>query len=109
MMDADGYPTETELEEIRNFDVSGGDWEDLMEYIQGNCWYWGENFFYKQGSEWVVITGGWSGNEEIIATLKQNTMFWMFYWKESHRGGLHKFEDINEYAHRLQEELVSHV
>lgn len=95
MMDADGYPTEQELEYIRSFDVINNDWEELMQHIQDNCWHLGERFFYKHEKEWIAITGGWSGNEEIIGSLKENIMFWMLHWKESHRGGLHKFSDYS--------------
>jgi hypothetical protein len=95
-MDENGYPTEEELEYIRNFDVSEYDWEDLMKYIQGNCWYWGDEYFYKNGTEWIAITGGWSGCEDIIAALKQNVMFWMLYWKQSNRGGKYKFQNITD-------------
>ena len=90
-MDSDGYPTKTELEYIRTFDITMSDWERLMEYIQKNCWHWGATYFNKLGDTWTAITGGWSGNEEVIDALRDNLMFWIFYWKESHRGGLYKF------------------
>ena len=35
-------------------------------------------------------TGEWSGNEEIITSLKQNFYFWMF-WEMSRVGGHHYF------------------
>jgi hypothetical protein len=103
-MDESGYPTEQELEYIRTFDVINNDWEELMQYIQDNCWYWGERFFYNNGNEWKCITGGWSGNESVIMALKENTMFWMLYWKQSNRGGFYRFENVNQYAHRLMDE-----
>lgn len=93
-MDKNGYPTEQELEYIRLFDVSKNNWEDLMGYIQAHCWHWGKNYFYKDGDEWIAITGGWSGNEAIIAALKENAMFWMLYWKQSNRGGKYVFEEM---------------
>lgn len=95
-MDKNGYPTEQELEYIRLFDVSKNNWEDLMGYIQAHCWHWGNNYFYKGVTQWNACTGGWSGNEEVIAALKQNTMFWMLYWKQSNRGGKYIFEKMRK-------------
>lgn len=96
-MDKNGYATKQELEYIKSFDVTKNDWEELMRYIQENCWYWGATYFNYLGNTWTAITGGWSGNEDVICALKENIMFWMLYWKESHRGGLYKFQD----AYRL--------
>jgi hypothetical protein len=95
-MDENGYPTEQELEYIRTFDVVDNDWEELMKYIQRTCWEWGKDFFEKQGTEWIAVTGGWSGNEDVIGALKQNVMFWMLYWEQSNRGGKHVFQDIKD-------------
>lgn len=93
-MDVDGYPTEQELEYIKTFDVLKYDWNKLMIFIQYICWRWGKEYFYKDGDEWIAITGGWSGNEAIIAALKENAMFWMLYWKQSNRGGKYVFEEM---------------
>ena len=38
------------------------------------------------------VTGGWSGNEEALATFELNTMAWSLTWRLSTRGGLHIFE-----------------
>jgi len=35
-------------------------------------------------------TGGWSENEEVIGAL-QHSMFWVFYWAKSVRGGHYYF------------------
>jgi hypothetical protein len=44
------------------------------------------------GRRWCCATGGWSGNEEIIAALERNTMFWALCWAASLRGGYFEFE-----------------
>ena len=37
-------------------------------------------------------TGGWSGNEDIIQSLKENLTFWGMYWQRSDRGGHYYFK-----------------
>lgn len=39
-----------------------------------------------------LVTGGWSGNEEALATFELNTVAHMMTWRLSTRGGLHIFE-----------------
>jgi len=39
-----------------------------------------------------AATGGWSGNEELIASLRQNFVAWGLTWRLSSCGGLHIFE-----------------
>jgi hypothetical protein len=95
-MDQDGYPTEETLKKITEWD-----WHDvngLAEYIVAT-WHYGEPL--AQLSDWRkddigaeyrelrLATGGWSGNESIIAALNDNTMFGMICWYLSQRGGLH--------------------
>jgi len=95
-MDRDGFPTPQELDYIKSFDVLEYDWNVLMIVIRALCWRWGEKYFYKDGNEWVAITGGWSGNELVISALRENTMFWMLYWKQSNRGGKYVFEEMRK-------------
>ena len=40
--------------------------------------------------ELELTTGGWADNEQIINEIV-NTMFWVFWWQESKRGGYYKF------------------
>lgn len=42
--------------------------------------------------EFRFITGGWSGNEDILDALGKNFVFWSQCWKSSHRGGKFVFE-----------------
>ena len=86
MPDEDGYPVEVELAPCRGSD----DYDSLMQHV-ASIWHWPERvvqFNYK----WELSTGGWSGNEEIIGALKMNTMFWMFCWVQSRRGGHYIFQ-----------------
>jgi hypothetical protein len=38
-----------------------------------------------------IATGGWSGCEELIATVR-NTLWHLKYWESTHRGGLWVWE-----------------
>lgn len=90
------YPTEEQLKAIREWDYL--DFETLASFVQ-SIWHWGED--YARLSEWKedefgndyrmfeLITGGWSGNEDIVSALNKNLMFNMICWQASFRGGHH--------------------
>ncbi len=90
MVDGDGYPEDEELKRIELWDQVQG-FNKLLDYV-GNIWRW--ESYYKKIDErhYELHTGGWSGNESIIAALKVNEHFWYFCWEESRRGGHYKFE-----------------
>ncbi len=85
--DADGYPTDATRDTLEYWDVN--DFDGAMEYL-AKAWHWPESVS-RVGTAWVVVTGGWSGNECLIAALKQNRRWWMNYWESSTRGGRHVF------------------
>ena len=91
-MSLDPYPTEEELKKIEN-------WKDdrpaLMEYVKSLWWAadWG---WTEKGSTYQISTGGWSGNEEIIAALKANMMFWVMCYQSSRVGGHYFFNTAQE-------------
>lgn len=89
-MDADGYPTDEELERIRKWPHE--DFAGLMEFIYNQCWNSRERGFAQSRRRFRLATSGWSGNEEVISALGENVMFMALCWQSSHRGGLHKFE-----------------
>ena len=39
----------------------------------------------------VFATGGWSGNESIMAAMCDNKVLWILLWESSHRGGRYVF------------------
>lgn len=86
--DKEGYPTEETLAYIENY--SGGlNPIPLVEFIL-------EAWAYPDYAVWnppilELHTGGWSGNESIIAALEK-TMFWALYWQKSERGGHYYFK-----------------
>lgn len=77
------YPEETELQKIREWPYQ--DFDGLMDYIS-KLWHWPE-YIWKEGAEWHLSTGGWSGNEEILDAMIDNTVFWALYWQSTRRGG----------------------
>ncbi len=88
MPDVDRYPTDKDLDFIKNWDIK--DISGLIEFLESIWWMadWG---FKQLGNKLELHTGGWSGNESIIGALQQ-TMFWMMTWQKSERGGHYWFE-----------------
>lgn len=92
-MTDDGYPDETELEEIETF---SGNWHQLLARVKelwwAPDWGWSEQDI-EDGTvrEYSVSTGGWSGNEDLIYALEHNWMFWPLNWYSNRRGGHYIF------------------
>lgn len=84
------YPTTEQLEKIKNFPMSGDkDWKRLIVHIS---YIWEYPNCFKIGNKYItMVTGGWSGNEEIIAALSENYIAWSLYWYDSKRGGKYRF------------------
>lgn len=92
--DSDGYPTEETLETIKNWDSKDG-FRELLRFVE-TAWKWGDAYVetLEDKDENTIIlfhTVGWSGNEDLIFALKQNTLFWSMCWQESRRGGHYRF------------------
>jgi len=100
-MPEDNYPTEEELKMVEEWPIKKRqDCTDLLGYIKTIWWAadWGwhdpgsEGWKHEEKDWYHISTAGWSGNEDIIASMKKNYMFWMFTWQESRRGGHYKFK-----------------
>jgi hypothetical protein len=89
IMDNDGYPENEELEKIKQWDCTKDGGEGLLNYVR-ILWHWPE-FTRKEGDVYVFVTGGWSGNEELIGAMRRNSLFWALCWMLSKRGGRHEF------------------
>jgi len=90
-LDDSGYPTEECLDKIKNWKIDNNNLRDIMEFIKpvwkyADCGYWME-----ENGKYLISTGGWSGNEEIIDYMHQNFLLWMLYWEQSRRGGHYIF------------------
>lgn len=87
-MDPAGYPDEHEITSIERWPYT--DFQGLLEFVQ-ELWKYPERISCRNG-KWKLSTGGWSGNETLIAALQQNRMFWTCCWVLSKRGGYYEFE-----------------
>lgn len=101
MIDDAGYPTSWGIAQLRGF--TGGTPEQFVEMVR-LLWCLPElieaaHSTDRDGRPIVrirLVTGGWSGNEEVIGEIDA-TWFGVLYWQSSHRGGLHVF-DVPETA-----------
>lgn len=94
----DEYPTHDDLKRIEEWDYN--DQEALGNFIK-NIWWNGDDLARfeewkkdERGKEYrmlYLVTGGWSGNEDILAALRRNKMISIICWQSSLRGGLHIF------------------
>jgi hypothetical protein len=87
------YPSEEDLEKIRKWPLS--DVYNLIRFIDS---VWNHEFgrIEIKGKKVItlkLITGGWSGNEDIVNALHKNeNLFWSAFWVKSTRGGLFVFK-----------------
>lgn len=83
------YPSEEILEKIKNAPCSGvEEFHALMELVREN---WSYDAWERDGDVYKISTYGWSGNEDLIAALMGNYIFWSLYWEQSKRGGHYVF------------------
>lgn len=92
------YPHQTDLDRIVKWTGKDGTPLDLMHFVESvmNPDY-GILEFKETTNTWDepitevrYVTGGWSGNEDIIGALMKN-LFWAYFWESTHRGGLYFF------------------
>ena len=84
---SDDYPTEAELERIEKWDcIPEQAGHELMAFVQG-IWYFAEWGWHRDGDDYYISTGGWSGDESIITALQQNSLFWSLRHRSTRAGG----------------------
>lgn len=92
MNDDDIYPSEEDLDKIRNWT-----WKEipqLLEFLRER-WMWANSGYWEENPELKLLnlhTGGWSGNESLIEALHFNTIVWVLIWEKSERGGHYTFD-----------------
>jgi hypothetical protein len=91
----DEYPSEEDLKQIREWKLGGsGSYYDLARFIIA-LWWNGDVYARLWGRKLKLHTCGWSGNEDIIAALREQgdpVGFWAVCWDKSQRGGHYWFE-----------------
>jgi len=86
-MDADGYPTDAELQRVAEWpDVDATAW---LAYVK-TLWHWPEWGWREEGDSTFISTGGWSGNEDVIAAMQKNFL-WDVVLENYRRGGHYEF------------------
>lgn len=94
LFDDTGYPSEESLEFIKSFDFFKIGFNELANFIK-LIWWNKEKGFVLKRNKLILITGGWSGNEDIISALQNNYIFWGQCWQKSERGGRYTFKIKN--------------
>lgn len=90
-------------EELSTFNTD--DWRKCINIIDK---YWNSEYgtFVVEKKDnsimLILITGGWSENEEIINIIS-NTMFWFLWWQESKRGGYYRLKIVNKIKYERSE------
>ena len=97
--DADGYPTEETELAIKAWDFR--DAAGWLEYI-GEAWNHHYGRMWEESGLLKMATGGWSGNEAITHSMRENYVLWSLLWESSHRGGLEVLKMPNAPAHRCR-------
>lgn len=101
--DADGYPSEETLERIATWPIETfTDFEAVMDFA-GQAWSYPDR--WKKERDWhdpdwpsgnpelryLFSTGGWSGNESIVAAIERNTMVRVVGAWSWQRGGHYEY------------------
>lgn len=87
--DRDGYPSTATTNYIEDY----SDWENPKELFDFAADAWNDTYgkvtiTHGKKTYYRFVTGGWSGNEDIIYALQENVIA-ISHWFSSVRGGLH--------------------
>ena len=93
--DADGYPSEETELAIKSWDFR--DVNGWLTYIR-QAWNQHYGRMWEEGGMLKLATGGWSGNEAITHSMRDNYILWAMLWESSHRGGLEVLRMPNDQA-----------
>jgi hypothetical protein len=96
-LDSDGYPTDYAIEKIETWKIDGKleTYISLMDFIK-SLWRYPDYILEDpENHVYTLITGGWSGNEQIVYAMKQNMLLNCFYWFSSERGGKHVYAPLS--------------
>lgn len=87
------YPSEVALDWIKGYDCYEHGVGNLLSMVK-RAWWQGDQVRIAPATDGdgyclTLITGGWSGNEDIVWSLQTNATFWPRFWERSERGGKH--------------------
>ena len=88
------YPTDEQLETIKTW--QGDDLHGLMAYIKSLWNYADIGYWEQEDNKYILHTGGWSGNEDLIVAMQENAIFCMMFWYQTRRGGHYIFWPIRD-------------
>lgn len=88
-----GYPTEEALAVLENWECQpdrpvAEQVKEWLEYAR-SCWNYADCVREIGGRVYIFHTVGWSGNESVIAAMKQNPLFWSLAFELHAKGGLY--------------------
>ena len=91
--DRDGYPTDETLDAITNWPSNTKDEVNQVIPFIASAWHYPEMAKETRPGLWVFATGGWSGNEDLIHSLRQHRYAGLtLAWNSLHLpGGLHVY------------------
>lgn len=89
------HPSEVALDWIKGYDCYEHGVGNLLSMVK-RVWWRGDRVrttpaISGAGHHLTLLTGGWSGNEDIVWSLQYNATFWPRFWERSVRGGRHEF------------------
>ncbi len=89
------YPDSRELDAIAAWKPPEGwkgdrPWLPILQLV-ADAWNTDMGRAKREGDVWTFITGGWSGNEDILGALEENWSARSVLWLASYRGGKHEF------------------
>lgn len=90
-MDANGYPEDDELEEVRSLGLDFRAGCDRMAELFEATGY-SRGYGYLADGSFELHTGGWSGCEDLIDAAS-DSIWWLRYWHSTTRGGHYLFKE----------------
>ena len=100
------YPTDEELEKIRQWPMEAAN--DLPPYV-ASVWCYPESAQETSAGLWVFATGGWSGNEEILAAMRDSMAWYLLHWQHLYVAGGLIIVATNEEAKKKVETLRHYI
>ena len=91
-----GYLTEKTLRRIRKWDTEK-DMRGFLALVK-DAWNCDFGTFSEDAdpdepekTRLILVSGGWSGNEDVAAAMMGNNSFWSRHWRSFARGGRYVF------------------